>query len=42
MVKKDTYIIAVLVVLGLLILKRIEAFMNGYWDEITIGSIKLN
>ena len=35
---KDTYIKAVLVVFGLLILSRIPAFINGTLDAITIVS----
>lgn len=35
---KSTYIIAVLVVFGLLILSRIQAFINGDLDAITIVS----
>jgi hypothetical protein len=36
---KTTYIKAVLVVFGLLILSRIPAFINGNLDAITIVSI---
>lgn len=35
---KDTYITAVLVVFGLLLLSRIPAFINGSVDAITIVS----
>ncbi len=35
---KDTYIKAVLVVFGLLILSRIPAFINGGLDAITVVS----
>ncbi|MBN2556509.1 MAG: hypothetical protein JXA97_11265 [Anaerolineales bacterium] len=36
--KKETYIKAVLVVFGLLILTRIPAFINGPLDALTIVS----
>lgn len=36
--KKETYIRAVLVVFGLLILSRIPAFINGGLDAVTIVS----
>jgi hypothetical protein len=35
---KDTYITAVLVVFGLLLLSRIPAFINGSLDAITMVS----
>lgn len=38
MKNKDTYITAVLVVFGLLILSRIPAFINGSLDALTIVS----
>lgn len=38
MKNKDTYIMAVLVVFGLLLLSRIPAFTNGSLDAITVIS----
>jgi hypothetical protein len=38
MKKKETYITAVLVVFGLLILSRIPAFIGGSLDAITVVS----
>ena len=38
MKNKDTYIKAVMVVFGLLILTRIPAFINGSLDAITVVS----
>jgi hypothetical protein len=38
MMKKTTFIKAVLVVFGLLIISRIPAFVNGSFDLITIVS----
>jgi hypothetical protein len=38
MKNKDTYIMAVLVVFGLLLLSRIPAFINGSLDAITVIS----
>jgi hypothetical protein len=38
MMEKRTYIIAVLVVFGLLILSRIPAFFSGALDAITVVS----
>ncbi|MDA0244952.1 MAG: hypothetical protein OT477_16165 [Chloroflexi bacterium] len=38
MKNKDTYIKAVLVVFGLLILSRIPAFINGSLDAVTLVS----